>query len=210
MLSKKVHTSAFVLAIVFTLASTIWAQSSAVANLAPATHTLTITLKGTIGPILSGSDPLGINGTNGTVTIRASESLSPTKHTSTSATYTLPAGAIKVVAGTNHFSTTHPSKMIINLTSSADTLTLVVAGPEGLQVTDTTFLQAGSWTNGVLKHPAVFKPSPQTLTAAKTAGGPGCKIKYIIEGSTTVLGFAGTGSSKSSVDPLLLDEDLDQ
>jgi hypothetical protein len=210
MLSRKIHAAAFALAIVLTLGSTIWAQSGAVASRVPATHTLTITLKGTIGPILSGSDPLGIDGAKGTVTILASESLSPIKHTTTSATYTLPAGAIKVVAGTNHFTTTHPSKMIINLTSSADTLTLVVMGPSGLQVTDTTFLQAGSWTKGVLKHPAVFNPSPQSLTPAKTAGGPGCKIKYTVFGSTTVLGFTGTGSSKASVDPLLLDDDLDQ
>jgi hypothetical protein len=207
MLSRAVHTSALMLATLLVLGSTTWAQSLEVAELdseiAPSTHTLTITLKGTLGPILSGTDPLGLNGLMGMVTVMASESLSPTKHTSTSATYTLPAGAITVTAGSNHFTTNSPSKMIINLKSTADTLTLVVAGPDGLMVTDTTFLKAGSWTNAVLMHPTVFKPSPQKLTSAKSAGGPGCKVKYAISGSTTVLGFHGTGSSSATTDPVL-------
>jgi hypothetical protein len=208
-----VHTSALVLVAVLVLGSTIWAQSIEVGALnpgvAPTTHTLTITGKGTLGPILSGTDPLGLNGLGGKVTVMASESLSPTKHTATSATYTLPAGAITVTAGSYQFTSTSPSKMIINLTSTADTLTLIVAGPYGLMVTDTTYLKAGSWTNAVLKHPTVFKPSPQKLTAAKTAGGPGCKIKYTY-GSTTILGFHGTGSNSATANPVLPDDDLDQ
>ena len=214
MLSRIVHRSALILATLLVLGSTVWAQSIEVGALnpgvAPSTHTLTITLKGTLAPILSGSDPLGLNGQSGKVTIMASESLSPTKHTATSATYTLPAGAITVTAGSNHFTTNSPSKMIISLQSTADRLTLVVAGPSGLLVTDTTSLKAGSWTNAVLKHPTVFKPSPQKLTAAKTAGGPGCKVKYTIFGSTTVLGFHGTGSNSATADPVLPDDDLDQ
>jgi len=209
MLSKIVRTSALVL-VVLVLGCTTWAQSIELAAVSPATHTLTITLKGTLGPILSGSDPLGLNGQSGTVTIMASESLSPTKHTATSATYTLPAGAITVTAGTNKFTTTSPSKMIINLMSTADTLTLIASGPSGLMITDTTFLKTGSWTTAVLKHPGVFKPPQQKLTSAKTAGGPGCKVKYTIFGSTTVLGFHGTGSNRATVDPVLPDEDLDQ
>jgi hypothetical protein len=211
MISRTVHTSALMLATLLVLGSTIWAQSIEVATLKqPATHTLTITLKGTLGPILSGSDPLGLNGQSGKITVMASESLSPIKHTSTSATYKLPAGAITVTAGSQHFTTNSPSKMIIKLLSTADTLTLIVAGPSGLTATDTTFLKAGSWTNAVLKHPTVFKPSPQTLTSAKTAGGPGCKVKYTIFGSTSVLGFSGTGSNSATADPVLPDDDLDQ
>ena len=206
---KIFRTSALAVAVLM-LASTVWAQSVEVSPVNPATHTLTITLKGMIGPLLSGTDPLGLDGLNGTVKIMASESLSPIKHTTTSATYKLPAGAIKVKAGSNNFSTTSPSKMIINLTSTADTMTLVVAGPEGLMVTDTTFLKTGSWTTDVLKHPGVFKPSPQKLTAAKTSGGPGCKIKYTILGATSVLGFSGTAANSATVDPVLPDEDLDQ
>lgn len=200
MVSKGIQTSVLLLAAVLALGSTISAQSTEVTAtdvLAPAA-TLTITLKGKIGPILSGTDPLGLNGLSGTVTIMAKESLSPTKHTATSATYKLPAGAITVTAGSNKFKTTAPSTMIINLLSTADTLTLVVAVQDvfTVQVTDTTFLKAGSWTTAVLKHPTVFKPSPQKLTSAKSASGPGCKIKYVVEGSTSVLGFAGTGSNK--------------
>jgi hypothetical protein len=208
---SKVRTLALVLAAVVVLGCAVSAQSVHITAASPTTHTLTIFIKGTLGPILSGTDPLGLDGQSGTVTVMASESLSPTKHTSTSATYTLPPGAIKVTAGTNKFTTKSPSKMMINLTSTADILTLIVTDTKnGLMVTDTTFLKPGSWTTAVLKHPGVFKPSPQKLTSAKTAGGPGCKVKYTIFGSTTVLGFHGAGSSTSTADPVLPDEDLDQ
>jgi hypothetical protein len=206
-ISRTGHTFALMMATLLVPGSTIWAQSI---DTAPATHTLTITIQGTLGPILSGPDPLGLNGQSGKITVMASESLSPTKHTATSATYTLPAGAISVTAGTNHFKTTSPSKMIVNLLSTADTLTLVVAGPEGLMATDTTFLKPNSWTTAVLKHPTAFKPTPQKLKSATTAGGPGCQLKYTILGSTTVLGFHGTGSNSATVDPILPQDDLDQ
>jgi|HubBroStandDraft_6_1064221.scaffolds.fasta_scaffold12392_2 hypothetical protein len=210
MLSKMLRTSALVLIAVVVLGGAVWAQSMDITAVSPTTHTLTITIKGTIEPILSGSDPLGLDGKSGTITIMASESLSPTKHTATSATYSLPAGAVTVTAGGKKFTTKSPSKMIINLMSTADTLTLILNGPDSAVVTDTTFLKTGSWTTAVLKHPGVFKPSPQTLKTATTAGGPGCKVKYTVFGSTTVLGFHGTGSSSATVDPVLPDEELDQ
>jgi len=200
--SKILCKSLLLLVAVLALACATWAQSvDAVVD--PASKTLTITLKGLLGPILSGSDPLGLNGLHGTVTIMASESLSPKKHTATSATYVLPAGAITVKAGTNEFTTTSPSKFIINLTSNADIFKVIAAGPSGLVATATTFIKAGSWTTDVLKHPTVFTPSPQKLTSAKKAGGPGCQVKYTIFSSTTVLGFKGTGSSKDAIDPIL-------
>jgi hypothetical protein len=211
MLSKMFRTSVVIVAFLV-LGCTAWAQSIELGAVNPATRTLAITVKGTIGPMLSGSDPLKLDGKSGTVKILASESLHPTKHTATSATYTLPAGAITVTAGTNKFSTKSPSKMVINLTSTADILTLIIAGQVdgvSVMVTDTTFLKAGSWTTAVLKHPGVFAPSPQKLTAAKTAGGPGCKIKYTVFGNTSVLGFKGTGSNSATVDPVLPEDDLD-
>ncbi len=210
MLSKVVRRSALVLVTVVVLGCAVSAQSVDISAVNPATHTLTISIKGTVGPILSGSDPLGLDGKSGKVTVLASESLSPKSHTATSATYSLPAGAVTVTAGGKKFTTKSPSKMVINLTSTADTLTLIVSGPDGSVVTDTTFLKTGSWTAAVLKHPGVFKPSPQTLKSATTAGGPGCKLKYMLFGSTTVLGFHGTGASSSTVDPVLPDEDLDE
>jgi hypothetical protein len=210
MLSKIVRTSLLVLVAAAVLGCTVWAQSIDISPVSPTTHTLTITLKGTIEPVLSGSDPLGLDGKSGVVTVLASESLSPTSRTTTSATYTLPAGAITVTAGGKKFMTKSPSKMIIRLMSTADTLTLILTGPQNVMVTDTTFLKPGSWTTAVLKHPGVFTPSPQTLKSATTATGPGCKVKYTIFGSTTVLGFHGTGSSTATADPVLPEEDLEQ
>lgn len=56
-------------------------------------------------------------------------------------------------------------------------------------------------------HPPPFSPSPQTLTAATTASGPGSKIKYTFLGSTTVLGLNGTASDSTALDPVLPDDD---
>ena len=151
----------------------LWGQSDAIVRRAPAGKTLTMTIMGTLGPILSGSDPLGLNGQNGTMTLQASESLSPTKHTSNSATYTLPAGAITVKVGSYEFKTTTKSTIIVKLTKSADVLSLNASGPDGLKLTAIADLQPNSWTNSVLKHPTTFSPSPQDLSAAKTANGPG-------------------------------------
>ena len=194
--------------VVLLLVSSAWAQP--IERHAPAAKTLTITIMGTLGPILSGSDPLGLNGENGTITVKASEALSPTKHTSNSATYTLPAGAITVKAGSHKFQTKSKSTMIVKLTSSADILTLIAGGSiDGFnfRVTGTAYLQPKSWTSNVLKHPTTFSPSPQNLTAAKTASGPGSKLEYTIQGlGSTVLGLSGSASNSDSADDLLFSE----
>jgi hypothetical protein len=212
MLCKTIRICVLVLLAVLVGSCTIWAQSVEGAALNPA-HTLTITIKGTLGPILSGSDPAGLDGKEGSVTVLASESLKPVQHTKNSATYRLPAGAITVKADGTKYTSQSPSKMIITLTGKADILALVLAiSVEGQSVviTDTTYLATASWTAAVLKHPTVFAPSPQELTPAKTADGPGSKLKYSVDESATVLGFSGSASSSSAADPVLPDADLDQ
>jgi hypothetical protein len=207
MVSKPGKTACVLIA-VFALGCMAWAQSSEAASASKSvsqekSKTLKITIKGKIGPILSGSDPLGLDGEKGSVEVVASESLSPTSQSGSSVTYTLPAGAISIKSGTEKFKTESPSTMTIDLTDTADILTLIAAGPDGLTVTSTTYLETGSWTTGVLTHPETFAPSPQDLTAASSAGGPGCQVEYVIEGITTVLGFSGTASNKDPVDPVL-------
>ncbi|MGA3092575.1 MAG: hypothetical protein ABSD75_28575 [Terriglobales bacterium] len=204
----------WVLVAILVLAYATWGQSTNVAAGGPrtvqATSTLTINIKGTVGPLFSGTDPLGLDGKDGSIKLVASESLSPTKHTSTSATYSLPAGAIVAKGGKGALSTKTPSTMTIKLTKTADILTLVFAGPKGLMVTNTTFLDPDSWTTAVLKNPGVFKPSSQKVTSATSAGGTGCQVEYTIDGTTTVLGFSGTASSSATVDPALPEVDLSQ
>jgi hypothetical protein len=212
MTRKTVRTWMLVLVTVLVGGCTIWAQSTEGLAVDPA-HTLTINIKGTLGPILSGSDPAGLDGKKGAVTVLASESLKPVQHTKNSATYQLPAGAITVEADGTKYTSEAPSKMIVTLAGKADILALVLAiSVEGQSVviTDTTYLAKGSWTVTVLKHPTVFAPSPQGLTPAKTADGPGCKLKYTVDESATVLGFSGRASSNSSQDPVLPDGDEDQ
>jgi membrane-bound inhibitor of C-type lysozyme len=198
---------------VLVLGCAIWAQSAENVTADPATHTLTISIKGTTGPILSGSDPLNLDGRNGTIKILASESLSPTKHTASSATYSLPAGAVSLHTEKQTYTTTSPSKMTIKLSNKSDNLIVVfslTSGGATVMFTDTSALAGGSWTTAVLKHPTVFAPSPQTLTSATTANGLGSKLKYVSSGSTTVLGFTGTASNSATADPVLPDDDMDQ
>ena len=160
---------------------------------------ITYTISGTVGPVLSGSDPLGADGKSGSVTAVVGTTLKPKTHTKTSATYKLPAGAVTVhLAGKSFSAKTStlkytfppagPDTMVFTATGSIDGFTGTVVG--------TVSLAKGSLTHLVTKHPQKFTPSPQTLTAATTAGGPGSQIKYTapIVG-TTVLGLKGTASN---------------
>jgi hypothetical protein len=79
--------SAVVLAAVLASGSATWAHA----------RTLTIVLDGTLGPVISGSDPAGLDGQSATVTITAKESLTPYKMTAKSASYHIPAGSITVL-----------------------------------------------------------------------------------------------------------------
>jgi hypothetical protein len=166
--------------------------------------TLTIAIDGTAGPILQGSDPLGLNGKSASVTVLVSESLKPTKHSKTSATYKIPAGAITLTFDGTPYQTTSPSKMTVKLGKTADTLTFVSSvTQDGVTVdfTDTTSLAAGSWTSAVLQSPAPFSPSPQTLSS------PSSKLKY--SGAftgTTIVGISGTASNSDAPDPELPDD----
>jgi hypothetical protein len=199
MVSGTIRACALGLAGVVATAATACAQPYAW----PAGKTLTIVLDGTLGPILSGSDPAGLDGQSATVTVAASESLKPYKMTSSSASYHLPTGAIVVdVNGTNYASTSR-STMSIKLGSKADVLSfkssLSIDGQK-IKVSDVTSLQSGSWTNVVLQHPAVFSPSPQNLSS------PTSNFTYTVFGETTVLGVAGTASDSDAADAEFADE----
>jgi len=157
--------------------------------------TLTITLEGTLGPVLSGSDPAGLDGQSATVTATANESLKPYKHTANSASYRLPAGAITVDVNGVDYTSTSRSTMIVKLTRKVDLLTFKAAlkiDGFAVMVTDTSALASGSWNTGVLQHPAVFAPSPQDLTE------PSSNFKYAVFGETTVLGVGGTASDSDA------------
>jgi hypothetical protein len=186
------------------LAVVVLPAAGALAQDAPSA-TLTLVIDGTAGPVLKGSDPLGVNGQSATITGMVSESLKSKKHTKTSATYKIPAGAITVVVGGNSYQTTSPSTMKIKLGKSADTLTFVSAVTEEgitVDITAVASLAAGSWTDAVLSHPALFAPSPQTLSS------PSSTIKYSAAGfGSTTLGVSGTASNSDAEDPVLPDAD---
>ena len=156
---------------------------------------VTIVISGTLGPILAGSDPEGGNGKAGSITIVASESLKPIKHTTTSATYKLPAGAISTVINGTTYKSKSPADMTITIPKKGGE-TLFISSNVSVSgvtatITGTAAMAHGAFTSAALKHPVPFK-SPQTLAPAKTANGPGSKVSYsaILIGKT-VLGLTG-------------------
>ena len=144
-----------------------------------------------------------------------SESLSPTKTTATSATYTLPPGAITLTFEPPTYTTTSASSMKITLPAKGPdvlVLTAIVKGDDlTVSVVGTIDLKHGSFPASVLlDHPTPFKPSPQTLTAATSTTGTGSKLQYTFLGSPTVLGLSGTASDTAAQDPMLPEDDSDQ
>lgn len=188
MFSNAIRTLGLVVAALVVTSGDALAHHSAVA----AAKVLTITLDGTLGPILSGSDPAGLDGQSATVTITVRESLLPYKATAHSASYHIRAGDVVVnVNGTDYTSTTR-SSMIVKLSAKADLLTLkatVTIDGFTVKISDVSALQTGSWTDSILEHPGPFSPSPQDLSE------PSSNFSYNVFGETTVLGVTGTASS---------------
>ena len=151
--------------------------------------TITMTLDGTLGPVISGNDPAGLDGQSATMTVVVKESLDPYKATAGSASYHIPAGDITVTVNGTQYTSTSRSTMIIKLGHKADLLTLKaklnISG-FAVSVNDTSALQSGSWDTGVLQHPELFSPSPQDLSE------PASTFTYTVLGETTVLGVTGT------------------
>jgi len=151
---------------------------------------LTITLNGTLGPIQSGSDPLGANGATATATFTVSTTANPISSTATSATYRLPAGAVTATLSNGiSFTSTAAWKMKVTLAATHDRLVCSGPGPLGTTVSATSYMRHNSWTNGVLTHPTAFTPTPQNLRPPRST------LKYTLAGSSTVLGFTGTISN---------------
>jgi hypothetical protein len=161
---------------------------------APSKAKLTISLDGTLGPVISGSDPAGLDGSTATVTIVASESLKPYKTTAKSASYHIPAGGITVDFDGTEYESTSKSTMVVALGKKADTLTLNASlDVEGfkLQVSDVTSLAGGSWPKTVLEHPTLFSPTPQNLSE------PSSNFTYNVLGENTELGVTGTADNSA-------------
>jgi hypothetical protein len=157
-----------------------------------AATTLNITLSGTPGPLLSGSDPLNIQGQTVGLTVAANESLTPTTQASNYVSYSLPPGAVSVTVIGIKFNNTQNATLEVKLTRKADILTVIAPVPLGAIITVTAFLAPGSWNTAVFQHPTTFSPSPQNLTPAAVANQAGSQVKYIILGSRSILGLTGT------------------
>jgi len=179
--------AAALVAVSFALAGPTWAGAGA----APG-KTLTIALDGTLGPVISGNDPAGLDGQSATVTVIVKESLSPYTTTANSASYHIPAGDITVSVNGSNYTSTSRSSMVVKLGRKADLLTLKakldISG-FAVNVSDTTALQSGSWSSDVLQHPVLFSPSPQDISE------PASSFTYTVFRETTVLGVTGSISN---------------
>jgi hypothetical protein len=158
----------------------------------PPTATLTIVLDATLGPVLSGSDPAGLDGDSATITLTVSESLTPYKVTAKSASYHIPAKDIVLSVNGNDYSPSSRSSLIINLGKTADTMTLkgkVKFGFISANISDISSLAAGSWSKTIRQHLVTFSPSPQNLSE------PSSQLSYTAEGQETTLGVTGMAAN---------------
>jgi hypothetical protein len=134
---------------------------------------------GVLGPLFEGKDPLKINGTGYQLFASISTSATPIVSTSTSATYSLPAGAVSSLFGPYSVQTnTVPWTMTITLGSSSDTLVFTGPLPDGSAFTSTSTLAVGSFPSSVLSNPVPFSPSPQDVSSgtATVAYSLGCVV----------------------------------
>ena len=172
-----------------------------------AASTLDFSGSGTLSPLLSGSDPLGLNGQPFSFAGFIDESATPTTcptgiPIAATVCYTVPA---------NQFTGKIGQQPLITITTPS-TLALVIpaSGPETLEVqfnvlsyvvTAVLELAPGSFAPGEMKHPGPFNPSTQTVAAATSVPPPvnGSSVQYCetscSTGSVTWLGLAGTVSS---------------
>jgi hypothetical protein len=163
--------------------------------------TITYAIDGTLGPVLSGGDPLGANGQSETFTLSISSTLSPIHTTHTSATYRVAKGlAVFGVGGSTYKSNGPGTVKYIFPHTGADLM--VVSAPARVSGITVSFVVTASLANGsfsptkIRVHPTLFAPSPQTLHRAHSATGPGSKEKYTAPlVGTTILGLKGTASN---------------
>jgi hypothetical protein len=157
--------------------------------------TVVFTLDDKLGPIIKGKDPLHLNGSGGSATASISASATPTVSTATSATYSLPAGAVQATLGGLTFANTAPWTLTIKLGASSDTLVLSGPGPDGTAFTSTSSLAAQSFPPSALINPAPFSPPQQDLTSPTStlAYSDGCVVG-IPAGSDYFTTGAGTSA----------------
>jgi len=165
--------------------------------------TLTMSVTGTLGPVLQGTDPKGIDGHTGTLTVKISESASPAVSNTDYAAYVVPAGGVTAMIGTTPYTTESPSRMAIKLGANGDTISVVFRSQDNTESRFEAELAPGSFSTSVLMHPTPFSPSPQNLTPATSAAGPGSQFWYREGTAFTVLGLTGSISNSAAQAPNL-------
>src|SRR5215469_11556075 len=144
-------------------AAIIWGSVAA-----QAASTLDFTAAGTLGPVLSGSDPLGLNTKGFSFTGFIDESATPTTcptglPVTPNVCYTVPPSQLTGQIGALP-PVTIPTASTLGVIAPAtgnDALVIQLT-VFGNAVTAVLELAPGSFASGIMQHPGPFKPSPQT------------------------------------------------
>jgi uncharacterized repeat protein (TIGR03803 family) len=176
---------------------------------ARASLTLDFTATGTLGPVLSGSDPFALNGSAFAFTGFIDESATPTAcptglPITPTVCYTIPANQLTGQVGVlPPVTIATPSLLAVVASKTSNDALEIQFSAIGLSVTAILQLAPGSFPPSILQHPIPFKPSPQALAAATSVPPPinGSSAQYCVgacsPSSETWLGITGNTSSNA-------------
>jgi hypothetical protein len=178
-----------------------------ISGVAQAGSVLNFSGGGTLGPLISGTDPLMVVGQPVTFTGTISESLNPTAcpaGVTASVCYTLPAGTLMGQIGNQPpFTTTAASTLALTIPGgSANDYLEIVFSAFSSPITAVFQLAPNSFDSGGLIHPEAFVPSPQSIappTGAPPSTANGSYVTYCLLGilcssNTTIVGITGSTS----------------
>jgi hypothetical protein len=163
-------------------------------------ETLDFNLDGIWGPIVKGTDPLGLNGQESELFIDGlSASETPISSTADSATYLIPGGDVYfyLSVGILNYYPTSPWKMKITLGAKSDTVEFSGLGPSGTSLASTSLaftvsLPPGTWTTAVLSNPTAPNPGQPTVLSGNVEYSLGC---FVSLPASTDYFFTGAGTS---------------
>jgi len=145
---------------------------------------------GVLGPVQSGTDPLGLEGQTFLLTASISPTEKPVRTWKTSSDFGFGPDVWIFINGGNPLSNLGIWKLSVTVGSSYDKVGFsgnYTGGPyKGVIMGITGYIEAGSWPTGSLRHPMRFSPSPQNVIP------PLSVLHYTPpDGAATVLGFTG-------------------
>jgi hypothetical protein len=157
--------------------------------------TITLETSGTLGPLMSGIDPLKLNGGSFLVTGMLDQSSAPTSITADSATYSIP-GTLDITVGDLDFGNLFGTLTLVDPSSGPDTVALDFSVSElGFVpiVTATLSLPAGTLNGTGLQDYSASVSEPDSMFTFQLPAGSSLL--------TGTLGITGVTSASSETSP---------